>query len=376
MLKDHKCIVFAIEHYNPLGIVRSLGREGIFPDVIAVKGKASVVAASRYVQKFFQVQTVEEGFQILLKEYAKDCDSFVKPVVYCSDDKTIGYLDLHYDEIKDKFIFFQAGRQGRINEYMDKYKILECARKYGLKTLDACACRKGEIPENLSYPVITKAISPNTGGWKSDVHICESEKELEQAYQSIQADTVLIQKYIDKKNEYCLEGFSIQKGRDIFISIASTYNYLLKGYYSPYMTVTNMNHEFLKQALGKVLEEIGFEGIFEIEFLIGQDDTLYFSEVNFRNSTWSWASTIAGMNLPVLWGEAMLQNVIGDIYKKLPENFTGMVEPIDYGKRVETGKISYAQWLAEFKDADVTYYYDRQDTAPFYVMMENRTLLS
>lgn len=376
MLKDHKCIVFAIEHYNPLGIVRSLGREGIFPDVIAVKGKASVVAASRYVQKFFQVQTVEEGFQILLKEYAKDCDSFVKPVVYCSDDKTIGYLDLHYDEIKDKFIFFQAGRQGRINEYMDKYKILECARKYGLKTLDACACRKGEIPENLSYPVITKAISPNTGGWKSDVHICESEKELEQAYLSIQADTVLIQKYIDKKNEYCLEGFSIQKGRDIFISIASTYNYLLKGYYSPYMTVTNMNHEFLKQALGKVLEEIGFEGIFEIEFLIGQDDTLYFSEVNFRNSTWSWASTIAGMNLPVLWGEAMLQNVIGDIYKKLPENFTGMVEPIDYGKRVETGKISYAQWLAEFKDADVTYYYDRQDTAPFYVMMENRTLLS
>ncbi len=376
MLKDHKCIVFAIEHYNPLGIVRSLGREGIFPDVIAVKGKAPVVTSSRYVQKYFYAETVAEGYQILLKEYVKECDSQKKPVVYCSDDKTIGYLDLHYDEIKDKFIFFQAGCQGRIHKYMDKYNILECARKYGLNTLDACVCRKGEIPEHLSYPVITKAITPNTGGWKSDVHICESKAELEKAYLSIQAGTVLIQKYIDKKNEYCLEGFSIHKGQDIFISIASTYNYLLKGYYSPCMTVKNMDDEFLKQALGDVLKETGFEGIFEIEFLIGQDDTLYFSEINFRNSTWSWASTIAGMNLPVLWGESMLQDAIGDIYQKLPENFTGMVEPIDYGKRVETGMITCAQWLSEFKNADVTYYYDKQDMEPFYVMMENRVLLS
>ena len=75
MLKDHKCIVFAIEHYNPLGIVRSLGREGIFPDVIAVKGKAPVVTSSRYVQKYFYAETVAEGYQILLKEYVKECDS-------------------------------------------------------------------------------------------------------------------------------------------------------------------------------------------------------------------------------------------------------------------------------------------------------------
>ncbi len=38
--------------------------------------------------------------------------------------------------------------------------------------------------------------------------------------------------------------------------------------------------------------------------------------------------------------------------------------------------ITCAQWLSEFKNADVTYYYDKQDMEPFYVMMENRVLLS
>lgn len=371
MLKNHKCIVFAIDHYNPLGIVRSLGREGIFPDVISVKGKAQLMAKSKYVSKIHEVNSVEKGYKVLLKEYgnySSDC----KPIIYCSDDKTIGYLDLHYDEIKSKFILFNAGAQGRINEYMDKFNILMCAKKNGLKTLKAQVCKHGEIPEDLEYPVITKAISPNVGGWKSDVHICYSSDELKSAYESIKAEAVLLQKYIDKKNEYCLEGFSINNGKNVCVTIASTYNYLITGYYSPYMTVKNMNNEVIRKCLQGMFSDMGFEGIFEAEFLIDQNDEIYFSEINFRNSTWSWASTIAGMNIPIIWGESMLSGRIPDnLYKAIPDNFVGMVEPIDYGKRVDTGKITAAEWLADFKDADVTYYYDKDDLEPYYTMMRN-----
>ena len=31
MWKKHLCIVFAIEHYNPLGQIRSLGEAGVHP---------------------------------------------------------------------------------------------------------------------------------------------------------------------------------------------------------------------------------------------------------------------------------------------------------------------------------------------------------
>ena len=33
---DHKFILLVVDHYNPLGIVRSLGEEGIIPIVILV----------------------------------------------------------------------------------------------------------------------------------------------------------------------------------------------------------------------------------------------------------------------------------------------------------------------------------------------------
>lgn len=109
-----------------------------------------------------------------------------------------------------------------------------------------------------------------------------------------------------------------------------------------------------------------------VEFLIDENDDLYFSEINFRVSTWSWASTVAGMNLPYLWGETVTSGKLPeDIYKPIPDDFTALVEPIDYGKRVDTGKIPPAEWLADFKNADVTYYYDKDDLGPYYAMMRN-----
>lgn len=372
MLKNHQCIVFGIEHYTALGIVRSLGREGILPDLIAVKGKSTVVSSSKYVSKVHYVDSIEEGYGVLLKEYGGFVNINNLPVVYCSDDKTMGYLDLHYDEIKNRFILFSAYKQGRITEYMDKFKILECAKKNGLNVLETKLCKNGEIPDGIEYPIITKSISPNVGGWKSDVHICASEQELREAYKDIKADTVLLQKYIEKKNELCLDGFSTNKGEQLFISIATTYNYLIKGYYSPFMTVKSFNNEQLYESLKGMFLDIGFDGVFSIEFLIDENDELYFSEINFRVSTWNWASTMAGMNLPYLWGETMTSGKVPeDVNKPIPDDFTAMVEPIDYGHRVDTCKISSAEWLADFKNADVTYYYDKNDLEPYFTMMRN-----
>lgn len=370
MLKDHKCIVFGIEHYTALGIVRSLGREGIYPDLIAVSGKAPVVSSSKYVSKVYRAGTVAEGYEILIREYAGEDENL--PVVYCSDDKTVGYLDLHYDELKDRFIFFNAQKQSGITEYMDKFEILKCAKKHGFSVLETRLCENGEISADIKYPIITKSISPNVGGWKSDVHICASEEELKEAYKDIKADRVLIQKYIEKENELCLDGFSYGKGTKVFIATATTYNYLIKGYYSPYMTVGNFENESLLKSLREMFADIGFDGVFSVEFLKDASGELYFSEINFRVSTWSWASTMAGMNLPVWWAEATLAGGnVGCEAMPIPSEFKAMVEPIDYGKRVDTGKITSGEWLADFKDAQVTYYYDKYDPEPFYVMVRN-----
>lgn len=368
MLNKHLFIVLAIEHYNPLGIIRSLGEKNVRPVYIAIKGKVGVASSSKYISVCHHVDTVEDGYRLLLEKYG-NCNTKYKPFVLCSDDKTMGYLDGHYEELKDKFIVFNAGGNNRINKYMDKAEILSLAGECGLKYADTVVCERGEIPSDITYPVITKSISPNVGGWKSDVFICRSQKELEQAYTKIKSPKVLVQKYIEKLNELEYYGYSINHGEDVKITIAADYLYLISGYYSPYMNVFEPPYPEIQEKIREMIKKAGFEGIFSVEFVVDKNKELYFLEINFRNATWSYSSTAAGANLPYLWAKGMNEGKITEDVSVKFEPFRAMVEPVDYGKRVETGDIAFAEWLADFKDARVTYYYDKNDVEPYYLMM-------
>lgn len=368
--KGHLVIVFALEHYNPLGHIRSLGENGINPIYISVKRRGPVACLSKYISKCHHVDNVEEGYNLLLREYG-NFDKDHRPYVIFSDDKSVGYFDLHYDEVKDKFIIFNAGSQGRINEFMDKQKILEIAKKHGFNVLDSWVVRLGEIPEDIEYPVITKDISPNAGSWKSDVFICENERELIEAFGKISSPIIQIQKFIDKKNEYAIEGMTINNGSQMLIGSTLTWKYQIKGYYSPYHNVTMLKNPEIRSKLESLFAEIGFEGIFEVEFLIDKDDTYYFLEANFRASAWNYSSTVAGMPLAYLWVKSMGDGVIAQDAEKEFEDFTDMSEVIDYGKRVDGGICSFAEWLRDFKEAKGTYYYNANDMAPFEYLFEH-----
>lgn len=253
-----------------------------------------------------------------------------------------------------------------VYDYQNKYNILKMAEKHGIPYLKTWTVKKGEIPTDIQYPIITKAIISTLDNWKDDMIICRSETELREAYKVIRSDTILLQKYIVKKNELCMEGCSVKHGTDILISIASQYNYQLEDSYSPYMQVSNLKNEELKNKLKKMLEDIEYEGIFEIEFLVDNDDSLYFLEINFRNSTWSYASTIAGMPLPVLWSKGMLGEVkVSECEKKIDPPFDAIVEFDDYRNRVKTGMISKRQWFRELKNAKCRYYIGKNDIKPF-----------
>ena len=374
-LKKHEFIVFAMDHYNPLGLVRSIGSMDKKVIVIAEKSKTDISSYSKYSKEYIRVETVDDGYKVLMERFA---GKFLeKPFLLTCDDKTIEFLDNRYDEWEDYFIGFNAVKLGQIKRYMDKFEILQLAKKHGLKTLDTICVDKGIFPENLEYPIITKSISPVVGGWKSDVHICNNEDELKSAYDKIRAPKVVIQKFIDKKNEYCIDGFAAAKGTIMFNAIESRYNYLIPGYYSPYMTIQNFSMDELKSGLEGMMCEVGFEGIYSVEFLIDQDDTYYFSEINFRNSTWSYAATKAGMNLPVLWAETMLKGKLEkDPTKKIEDGFRAMVEPIDYGKRVTAGNTEWGEWLRDFREAKCPFYYNENDIEPFLYMCRNWELLS
>lgn len=375
-LRKHKFIVFGAEHYNPLGIVRSLGEEGIRPIVIIIDGGPPLTSKSKYIQRVHHVKDRNDGLCILVGKYIdKECPAFI----YASDDTLVSLLDAHYDELKGKFYFFNAGEKGKLEYYLNKKNIGDLAVKCGLNFLETQVVNNGDIPEKINYPIITKPIDSTAIGWKRDMYICNNEKELKEAFTKIHSPIVMIQRYIIKKNEYCLEGFSCNHGHDLFISIQSSYNYKLPMSYSPYMTVNNFNNmNNVFPGLQAMFREIGFEGIFEVEFLVAEDGKLYFGEINFRNSTWSYASTCAGMNLPILWADSMLLgNQVDNCRKEIGEpGFTAMVELTDFKERVIKSKYSIIKWIKDLKKCKCRYYIGRNDWRPVLSMLESRIIKS
>lgn len=364
-LKKYEYVVFGFEHYNPLGIVRSLGEEKIYPIGVIVKGSKRITSSSKYFKEIHFVESIEDGYNWISQRFKKNIDK--KVFILTSDDAITSYLDGKFDEIKDKFYFYNAGKQGRILKYMDKDVLSRLAEENGLKIPKTYKVKVGEIPKDLKYPVITKAKDSIQNGWKNNVYICNSEEELKNAFININQDEILIQQYIKKKNELCIDGICVNKGTDVFLTMESTYNYILPQSYSFTFTLKNCKDNNIKKAVNAMLQKIGFEGIFTVEFLIDENDNLYFIEINFRHSAWGYASTCLGMNLITNWAWGMIKGKIDEnIYREIPNGYTAMVELPDFKNRVIKNHMNPFKWFVEMKRANCLYYANKKDPKPFW----------
>ena len=347
-LKQHKHIIFAYDHYNTLGVLRSLGEVGIKAIVILHGDKSYLVKHSSFLNTFHRVKTVEDGYKLMIENYGNEK---LKPFVYSCDDFVESYLDMHYEELIDKFFFFDGGQKGIVSKYMDKEEISKLALECGAKVPKTEKLKRGELPSTLRYPVITKSLMSIKGGWKDDVFICQNEEELKMAYTKIKSEDLLVEEFIDKKNELCLDGFCVNHGKDVCIPYQSTYIRVAPGKYGNYMTLEPFKNETVLRQVEAILEKSGFNGIFSVEYLIDKNDDLWFLEVNYRNSTWSYAFTVGGVNMPLQWAKGMLMSEIDrKSFEARKKPFTAMVEPIDFGFVVKR-KISFSKW---YKDMKVT----------------------
>lgn len=371
-LRKHKFISFVEDHYNPLDVIRSLGEEGINPIVILIGEHPCMINHCKYVGKLHQVKSREEGYDILLYQYGNESE---KPFVFCSDDKSISFLDQRYDELKEKFIFYHACEQGRITWLQNKDNITNLGAVAGLYCPKKEIVDTGILPKTLKYPIITKVLASTMGAWKDDVHICQNEQELLDAYKVIKSPKLCLQEYINKKGEFCLEGFSINDGNDVFLPFVEEYIRLYDNSYGHYMNVIPFKDEELKQKIEHLFKLTRYNGIFEIEFMWGPNDEVYFLEINFRASTWNYAPTIGGCNLPFFWAKSMLAGRI--LYEEMSIRqtiFQAMVDYSDFKQNVLTRRVPLIQWIKEFRGCECHYQYNSKDPKPFWKFLEYETI--
>lgn len=356
------------EHYNPLGIVRTLGEAGIRPIVVAVKGDLKFVGQSKYVKEKYYVNSTENGIDLIIDKFANNSE---KSFILTGDDVTVAMLDKHYERLKDYFYFYNAGEPGRIAHYMNKDVMMDLVTKHGIQIAKTWKVKVGEVPEDIVYPIMTKAINSISAEWKDIVYICNNDTELKEAFSHMKSDKVLVQQYIEKVDEFSFDAFSVNRGKDVFVVTEANQVYNMPDKYSPYWIIKNSENKDMQEKIAKVIEEIGLEGIFEFEFMQDKYGDIWFLEINFRNTALGYSTTVAGMPQVVCWCESMEKGFIDKkkYYKKVPEGLTAMAECFDYDVRVKAGKITKKEWKKQFKDAECKMYKGRNDNIPFYIFM-------
>ena len=103
---------------------------------------------------------------------------------------------------------------------MNKENIIKLAEKCGLNTIKTWKLTSKNIAVDMEYPCLTKAIISTKDNWKADSIVCNNEKELKSALNKIDSKEILVQKYIKKKNQFDVNGFSINKAKDVFYALS------------------------------------------------------------------------------------------------------------------------------------------------------------
>lgn len=346
-----------------LGFIRTLGEAGIPVSAILIRRNHPFASKSRYIRELIMVDSIEEGYRVLISK-AKNRKSREKVILLVDGDAYTTYLDDKYEVLSKYYIYNQAA--GKIRKYNDKYEQIRLAKKHGLNAPWTVSVKKGEIPENLQYPVITKATSAiYLQDWKAESYVCRSESELKEAFKKIKSEEILIQQFINKKNEYVMVGYCINRGKDVCISFASNHTYLAQGHLAYSFTVKDFHGDRIKRFITEVMTEIGYEGMFDVEYMLGEDGKHYFLELNLRASGLTYAATVAGMPMPILWAKAMVKGELDPkSVKKIRKGFVTVIDTQDFVYRVRWNKMPFFKWLAEYMHADCRLMLGRKDVVP------------
>lgn len=357
-----RVIVYCSVVYSSLGLIRCLGEEGYTPECYCYGADGHYLFKSKYVSIGRQFRTAEEVLDFLINAYPTYEE---KPILLTLPDPPAYLVDMHHKELSKKFVLQTAGESGRICYWMDKRNISQLAKKHGF-IIPWCIdiSKDTKIPFDLDYPVFTKSTTSYDGG-KDDEHICQNREELVKAQKQMLSDKLLVMKFIEKKKEINYFGLSI-KG-NIYIDYHDERDRFPKDGLGYYNTFYLCQHNDIYNRIIEMMKETGYEGLFDVEFLLGKDNVLYFVEVNFRVDGEMYKLS-KGVNLPAEWCRlsTMNKDLLPNQLKTKSKKFTGIFEYQDFKAMVLKKQMNPFTWFWQFITADKYSLINYKDPKPFF----------
>lgn len=370
-LAKHKFIILGSDHSNTLGQIRCLGEMGIRPIVIITEKHPFIINKSKYIDEYHIVDTIYDGPKYVLEHY---CNEEYPPFIYTDRDDIMCAIDDYYDELKGKFIFWNAGAKGKIRQLINKEVQMNLAKECGLNVIPTEHVKRGEMPKELQYPIFTKAPNSLNPYWKANAFVCNNDIELEEAYKHMGIEEVLLQTYIKKKDEAPIQGMSINGGEEVKLYARKSSARFSPNGFGVYSIIEQYDNKEIEEKVTNLLRKACYTGIFEIEFIEDNNNTLYFLEINFRCTMSIHSYAQFGINIPYLFAKSSLEGTI--VQRKTLDyaktNFHMMIELEDLKHSVIEGNTSFWRWLKDFISADSHLYIDKHDMAPFWSLLKHK----
>ena len=364
-LLNRNVIVVGSDHVNTLGVVRSLGSNGIYPVVlITSSAQKSWVLASRYVRVGEIVDYDKRGIVDAVLRYSHG--SFPSWVIPTNDYIEM-VLDESYDVLSATCRLPGCGAQLSVKENMNPVKMLSVARSAGIsvpKSITEVTEYRDSLKQcellNEYLPLFMRRYDSVSG--RKAVCVVQDRQSLEAALCDGQFDTIVMQEFIRIDEEFGVQGVGFGEGSDPYIPAtvekvrtsrtalgSTTYARLVRN-----ELVEGMARDFVRAT--------NFDGVFDIE-IMRSGDKYYFNECNFRNGAYGYAYTKAGFNLPVTWLEQTCP-----VASSVPQGFTLMNEFSDF-RNIGRDTCSISAWIKEFLGANARMTIDMRDPAPLMVRL-------
>lgn len=358
-----KVIVFGPGMVNTLGMIRSLGEKGLCVHVImsTVDRKKNYVGYCKYINKAYYIKDNNEIIRILHDEYWNEPKRIA---ILCGGDAEISLLDQYYEELKQRFLVFNCGEEGKLNSFLNKINQFPIAEAAGLTLIKTWVINTIEnVPNDIKFPCLTKG-SNSTESTKSDMHICHSYGELKAHLKK--GTKYLVQEFIKKEYELNFVCFAYNNGNNVFVPCVIHKIRDDIGRQSAYFRTDAISNypDFDKQVLYRIASQLHYEGIFSVEVIYSQGH-YYFLEINLRNDGCGYLYTKAGCNYPFLWAKYASKELSSQetdsINVKIP---CSMMSEQDL-KNLFQNRVCFLIWIKQFLFADTFYILSLRDPLPF-----------
>ena len=351
-----------------LSTVRCLQGTGIKADVVVVGGLNELVKWSRFVDRYYDVSTEEEGLYLIEYNYSQERE---KSVLISCNDSIAELIDSRREQLRKHFIISDCESSGEfLSHWMRKDVMCRLAEEVGFSvprtwTLDLS--QKSFTWDSFVFPCITKALK-SSKGQKNATWICKNRKDLQVAVQNAKqyTDFLLVQEFIPFDQGYCTLGVRLNNSKETIIGRTGKRlrsNLRVYGY-------PTFSH--LEQALpprvdeGMIksyVERTGYTGVFSFETVVTSNKT-YFIEINFRTDGKIFGMPAAGCNIVVDWlYDAIGKNILS---KKISKDIYVMFGTEDF-QHVKSNEITLWSWLKDVLRTSSFHTLSLKDPLPFMV---------